>query len=132
LLNGKIILDYRRKKHETERRDSSDITGDYENKPGIPGKAYHEEMSDLYGGHVKPGLDRRPGTDSYIAASVNEQAWGRGAQNKSRLVVIGHRAVQNHYNQVETKKEVPKPDLIQELPADNYGDYKRPPYDIFK
>jgi len=126
LLSGKIIIDYRSKKRETERGYSSNSTENYEDKPGILSQAYPEEMSTLYGGR------NRPGSDSYIAASVNEQAWRRDADNKSHLVAIGRRAVQDHYFQVEAKKKKPKPDPGQELPADNYGDYKRPPNNIFK
>ena len=125
LLNGKIILDYRRKKRETDCGYSSN-TGTCEDKPVRLSEAYQEEMSTLYGGH------KRPGSDSYIAASVNEQAWGRDAKNKSHLVAIGHRAVQDHYTQLEIRKAKPKPYPVHELPADGYGDYKRPPNDIFK
>jgi len=126
LLNGKIIFDYRREKRETERENSSITIGNDENKSGILSEVYQEEMGALNGRY------NRPATDSYIAASVYEQAWGRDAKNKSHLVAIGHRAVQDHYIQVEAKKEKPKPDLIHKLPADYYDDYKGPPNDIFK
>ena len=126
LFSGKIISDYIRKERETERGYSSDTTGSYEDKSDILSDTYQEEMSALSGEHDSPG------TDPYIAASVREQAWGRGAKNKSHIVALGRRAVQDHYNQVDVKIEKPKPDLMHELPADYYGDYKRPPNDIFK
>jgi len=138
LFNGKIFFDYIRKKRETERGYRSNIIGNYKGKSDILSEAYQEEMSTLSGGYDRlgPRPEPRPGPgprpDSYIAASVREQAWGRGAKNKSQLVAIGHKAVQDHYTQVEIKKEKPKPDPVQELPAYNYGDYKRPPNDIFK
>jgi len=126
LFNGKIFFDYIRKKRESESSYSNNTIGRYEDKSDILSESYQEEMSVLSGGHD------RSGTDSYIAASVREQAWGRGAKNKSQIVAIGRRAVQDHYNQVEAKMEKLKPDLMQELSSDNYGDYKRPPNDIFK
>jgi len=126
LLNGKIIFDYRREKRETERENSSNTIGNDEDRTGILSEVYQKEMSALNGRYNKPG------TDSYIAASVSEQAWGRGAKNKSHFVAIGHRAVQDHYLQVEAKKEKTKPDLIQDFPTDYYDYYKGPPNDIFK
>jgi len=191
LLSGKIFSDYIRRKRESERIYSSNITENYEDKSDILSKSSQEEMSALYEGHDRAGHDRstydrpaydrpaydraghdrpaynraghersaydrpaydrtghdrpaydrpaydraaydRSGTDSYIAASVHEQAWGRGAKNKSRIVAVGRRAVQDHYTQLEIRKAKPKPYPVHELPADGYGDYKRPPNDIFK
>ena len=126
LFNGKTIFDYIRMKRESEHGYSNNATGNYEDKSDIISDSYQEEMSTSSGGRD------RPGTDSYIAASVREQAWGRGAKNKSHIVAVGRRAVQDHYVQVEAKKEKPKPGQIHELNADYYGDYKRPPNDIFK
>ena len=126
LLNGKIIFEYIRKKRETESMYSGNTIGSYEGKSDILGETYHEEVSALSGGQDIHG------NDSYIAASVREQTWGRGVKNKSRLVAIGHRAVQDHYIQVESKKEKPTTEQIQQSHAGNYGDYKRPPHDIFK
>jgi len=126
LLNGKIILDYIKKKRESEHSYSNNTTGNYEDKLDIPSQVYQEEMGALGGGND------RSGNDSYIAASISEQAWGRGAKNKSHLVAIGHKEVRDHYFQIEAKKDKSKPVQMQELPHNNYGDYKRPPNDIFK
>jgi len=130
LLNGKIIFEYIRKKHETERGYGGNNTQKYEDRADILNEAYRDEMNTLSVRHESPG--NGIGTDSYIAASISEQAWGRDAKNKRHIVAVGRKAVQDHYLQVEAKREISKPDLIQELSADYYSDYKRPPDDIFK
>jgi len=122
----KNIFDYIRKKRETDHSYFNSTGGNYENRTDRFNDMYHDKMKSLN------DIYSSPGSDPYVATSITEQAWGRGVKNKSQLVAVGKNAVRDHYIQVEAKKENPKPDMVEELPADYYDDYKRPPSDIFK